>query len=79
MAKVEASSFKALKSFVNTSHNWWQQILNYFDGRLNNGFAERVNLKINEPRRKLTGYHSQKSQITYRLLPTPHSDRVVDR
>jgi len=26
--------------------DWWQQILNYFDGRFNNGFAEGVNLKI---------------------------------
>ncbi|MEW6713093.1 MAG: transposase [Candidatus Riflebacteria bacterium] len=44
--QVKATSFKSLKSFVNTLRNWWRQILNYFDGRFNNGFAEGVNLKI---------------------------------
>jgi len=46
VARVEASEFKALQSFVKTLRNWWQQILNYFVGRHNNGFAEGVNLKI---------------------------------
>lgn len=46
IAKVEATSFKSLKSFVNTLRNWWQPILNYFGGRFNNDFAEGVNLKI---------------------------------
>ncbi len=46
VAQVEASPFKALKTFVNTLRNWWQQILNYFNGRYTNGFAEGVNLKL---------------------------------
>jgi transposase len=41
IAKVEATSFKALKSFINTLRNWWEQILNYFDGRYNNGYGYR--------------------------------------
>ncbi|MEI2760852.1 transposase [Methanothrix soehngenii] len=58
MAKVEALSFKALKAFVNTLRNWWQQILNYFDGRFNNGFAEGVNLKIKMLNRRGYGYRN---------------------
>jgi len=58
IAKVEASSFKALKSFVNTLHNWWEQILNYFEGRFNNGFAEGVNLKIKMLNRRGFGYRN---------------------
>ena len=58
IAKVEATSFKALKSFVNTLHNWWEQILNYFEGRFNNGFAEGVNLKIKMLNRRGYGYRN---------------------
>ncbi len=58
MAQVEATSFKALKSFVNTLRNWRQQILNYFDGRFNNGFAEGVNLKIKMLNRRGYGYRN---------------------
>lgn len=58
IAKVEATSFKALKSFVNTLHNWWEQILNYFEGRFNNGFAEGINLKIKMLNRRGYGYRN---------------------
>jgi len=58
IAKVEATSFKSLKSFVNTLRNWWQPILNYFDGRFNNGFAEGVNLKIKMLNRRGYGYRN---------------------
>jgi transposase len=58
IAKVEATSFKSLMSFVNTLRNWWQQSLNYFDGRFNNGFAEGVNLKIKMLNRRGYGYHN---------------------
>jgi len=58
VAKVEATSFKSLKSFVNTLRNWWLPILNYFDGRFNNGFAEGVNLKIKMLNRRGYGYHN---------------------
>jgi transposase len=61
VAKVEASSFKALKQFVGTLRNWWQQILIYFVGRFNNGFAEGVNLKIKMLNRRGFGYYNFKS------------------
>ena len=61
IAKVEATGFKALKAFVSTLRNWWQQILNYFDGRYNNGFAEGVNLKIKMLNRRGYGYRNFQS------------------
>ncbi len=42
-ARVEAGSFRALQSFVKILRNWRQQILKYFVGRHNNGFAAGVN------------------------------------
>jgi transposase len=61
VTQVEASPFKALKKFVGTLRNWWQQILNYFVGRFNNGFAEGVNLKIKMLNRRGFGYRNFKS------------------
>jgi transposase len=58
VAQVEATPFKALKSFIITLRNWWQQILNYFDGRYSNGFAEGVNLKIKMLNRRGYGYRN---------------------
>lgn len=58
VAGVEASEFIALHSFAKTLRNWWQQILNYFDGRHNNGFAEGVNLKIKILNRRGYGYRN---------------------
>ena len=58
VAQVEATPFKALKSFISTLRNWWEQILNYFDGRYSNGFAEGVNLKIKMLNRRGYGYHN---------------------
>jgi transposase len=46
ITRVEARGLKALQAFVKTLTNWWERILNYFDGRHSNGFAEGVNLKI---------------------------------
>lgn len=58
IAQVESTPFKALKSFISTLRNWWEQILNYFDGRYNNGFAEGVNLKIKMLNRRGYGYRN---------------------
>jgi transposase len=58
MQRVEASGFRALKSFVKTLQNWKEAILNYFDGRHSNGFAEGVNLKIRMIHRRAFGYRN---------------------
>jgi transposase len=58
IGRVEASSFRALKAFVKTLKNWKEAILNYFDGRHSNGFAEGVNLKIRLIHRRAFGYRN---------------------
>jgi len=56
--RVAKSGFRALKSFVKTLQNWKESILNYFDGRHTNGFAEGVNLKIRMIHRRAFGYRN---------------------
>lgn len=58
MELAEASGYRALKSFVKTLRNWKEAILNYFDGRHSNGFAEGVNLKIRMIHRRAYGYRN---------------------
>lgn len=59
--QVEASGLKALQAFTKTLTNWWERILNYFDGRHSNGFAEGVNLKIKMINRRAFGYRNFES------------------
>ncbi len=58
IAKVEASGLKALQAFLKTLANWRERILNYFEGRHSNGFAEGVNLKIKMINRRGFGYRN---------------------
>jgi transposase len=56
--RVEASGLKSFQAFAKTLFNWWERILNYFDGRHSNGFAEGVNLKIKMINRRGFGYRN---------------------
>jgi transposase len=58
IAKVQASGLKALQAFIKTLTNWRERILNYFEGRHSNGFAEGVNLKIKMINRRGFGYRN---------------------
>jgi len=58
LAQVDASALKALQSFTKTLGNWRERILNYFDGRHSNGFAEGLNLKIKLLCRRAFGYRN---------------------
>ena len=58
LARVQASGLKALQAFTRTIENWRERILNYFDGRHSNGFAEGVNLKIKMINRRGFGYRN---------------------
>jgi transposase len=44
--KVQQTNNRYLLVFVKTLRNWWQQILNYFDERITNGFVEGMNRAI---------------------------------
>lgn len=46
VVKVQQTNNRYLLAFVKTLHNWWQQILNYFDERITNGFVEGMNRAI---------------------------------
>lgn len=46
MLKVRSSRNKYLLDFVKTLTNWFEQILNYFDKRITNGFVEGMNRAI---------------------------------
>jgi len=58
LGRVTASGLKALQAFTKTIGNWRERILNYFDGRHSNGFAEGVNLKIKLLCRQAFGYRN---------------------
>jgi transposase len=75
MAKVEATTLKALHGFCKTLSNWRERILNYFDGRHSNGFAEGVNLKIKMINRRGFGYRNFANFRLHVLVafdPLPH-------
>ncbi len=44
--KVQQTNNRYLLAFIKTLRNWWQQILNYFDERITNGFVEGINRAI---------------------------------
>ena len=46
VVKVQQTNNRYLLAFVKTLRNWWQQILNYFDERITNGFVEGMNRAI---------------------------------
>jgi transposase len=58
LGQVEASGLKALAAFTRTLENWWEPILNYFEGGHSNGFAEGVNLKLKLIHRRAFGYRN---------------------
>ena len=57
-SKAKATGLRSLQAFVNTLNNWREAILNYFNGRHSNGFAEGVNLKIKMLNRRGFGYRN---------------------
>jgi transposase len=46
VCKVRFTNNRYLLDFVKTLRNWWQEILNYFDKRITNGFVEGLNRAI---------------------------------
>lgn len=58
MLKVQFSGNKYLIDFVKTLRNWFQQILNYFDARITNGFVEGMNRAIRLVISRAFGYRN---------------------
>jgi transposase len=56
--KAKATGLRSLQAFAKTLDNWRESILNYFNGRYSNGFAEGVNLKIKMLHRRGFGYRN---------------------
>lgn len=56
--QAKATGLRSLQAFVKTLDNWRESILNYFNGRHSNGFAEGVNLKIKMLNRRGFGYRN---------------------
>ncbi|MEI2774064.1 MAG: ISL3 family transposase [Candidatus Competibacter sp.] len=53
--QVEASGLSCFDKFINTLHNWQDEILNYFDGRQTSGFVEGLNNKLKLLKRRCFG------------------------
>jgi len=70
--QVEASTFTALKKFVSTLRNWWEQILNYIPGVFSNGFAEGIDLKIKMPDHRGLAFRNFKSFRLHVLVAFLH-------
>ncbi len=56
--QARATGYRAMLAFVKTVEHWKEAILNFFDGRWNNGFAEGVNNKLKHIKRRGYGYRN---------------------
>lgn len=53
--KVSQSSLTCFRKFLTTLNNWFDKIINYFDGRFSSGFVEGLNNKIKTTKRRCYG------------------------
>jgi transposase len=65
--RVVESGLKGLEKFLTTLSNWKDSILNYFNGRVTNGFVEGMNNKIKLIKRKGFGFTNH-NHFRYRVL-----------
>lgn len=65
--RVRESGLKGLEKFLVTLGNWKDWILNYFNGKVSNGFVEGMNNKIKLIKRKGFGFTNHK-HFRYRVL-----------
>lgn len=56
--KAEQTRDKFMLKFVITLQTWWDQILNYFVGRITNGFVEGINRAIRSIINRAYGYRN---------------------
>tara|TARA_B100000315_G_C14518391_1_gene560317 strand:- start:16 stop:1305 length:1290 start_codon:yes stop_codon:yes gene_type:complete len=58
ICKALQTGDRYLAKFVNTLHNWWKEILNYFGERITNGFVEGMNRAIRAIINRAYGYRN---------------------
>ena len=58
MEEVKATGLKKLEAFLTTLENWGEEILNYFNHRVTQGFVEGMNNKIKLIMRRGFGYRN---------------------
>ena len=58
MERVKATGLKKLDAFLTTLENWGEEILNYFNHRVTQGFVEGMNNKIKLIMRRGFGYRN---------------------
>lgn len=58
MRMAMQSKLQPIMDFVKTLQSHWSGIIAYFNSRLNNGYAERLNLVIQEIKRRGRGYRN---------------------
>jgi len=74
--RVVQSGLKGLEKFLITLSNWKDSILNYFNGKVTNGFVEGMNNKIKLIKRKGFGFTNHK-HFRYRVLDVCGLSRII--
>ena len=67
--KIACSSLPEFKELLRTFRNWREEILNYFDYRITNGFVEGKNNQIKTIKRMAYGYRNM-DNFRLRILAT---------
>ena len=68
LTMVEKSNIFPLQKFANTIKSHWSGIIAYFNKNTTNAFAESINLKIQEAKRRARGYRNINHYITMILF-----------
>ncbi len=67
--EIASSSLPELKELLRTFRNWREEILNYFDYPITNGFVEGKNNRIKTIKRMAYGYRNMEN-FRLRILAT---------
>ena len=76
VVRVLESGLRGLEKFLTTLGNWKDNILNYFNGKVTNGFVEGMNNKIKLIKRKGFGFTNHK-HFRYRVLDVCGLSRIM--
>ncbi len=74
--KIACSSLSEFKDLLHTFRNWREEILNYFDYRITNGFVEGKNNRIKTIKRMAYGYRNL-DNFRLRILATNPGSQVT--